>query len=185
MFGIVRAATVAAPDANAAIDLKAFAAIGINQFDRPGPLPGNGVAAGILVNPRRAIEQILQIHHDRIGWNRLQIVDDGPAIDRIGDHLWIHAIIINLPAADIFSLRRPARSRRRFIWLSDHIVEEDVGLGIDVRWIEAGLEARRSQHRSVSDQQRAGVTKTIGQCRHAAVERVANSRSRSGRGDRQ
>src|SRR2546426_1316309 len=150
MFGIVRAAAVAAPDANSAIDLKAFAAVRMNQFNRTGPLPGNAIAARILVNPRRAIEQILQIHHDRIGWNRLEIVDDGPAIDRVGDYLRIHAIIINLPAADAFSLRRPAGSRRYFIWLSDHVVEEDVGLGIDVRWIEAGLKRRRPQHRRVS-----------------------------------
>src|SRR6266581_1693987 len=43
VFGIARAPAVAAANAEAGIDLKTFRAVGINQFDRRRPFPGDAV----------------------------------------------------------------------------------------------------------------------------------------------
>ena len=128
VFGIARAAAVPAANADAGIDLKTFRAVGINQFNRSGPFPGDAVLARVRINARGRVEQIRRSGHDGIGRDRFEVVDDFSAVSRIIHHRRVHAVIHHIRAPTV----RPARRRLAVRRLANHVVRKDVSLRIDV-----------------------------------------------------
>ena len=147
VFGIARAAAVAATNADAGVDLKTFRAVGINQFNRRGPFPGDAVLARVRINARGRVEQIRRFGHDGIGRDRFEVVDDFAAVSRIIHHVRVHAVVHHVRAPTV----RPARRRLAVRRLANNIVQENIRLGIDARRFEAVLERRGANDRGAAD----------------------------------
>ena len=170
MLGIAGAPAVTAANPQAAVDLKTFCPVRINQFDGRGPFPGYAVPARVCVNAVRRVKQIRQVGDDGIRGDRLEIVDDRYAVGRGVYHVRVHAVVHDVCAPT----SGPAWWRRTVWRLENHVVQENVRLRVHVRRLEAAFERGGANHRGAADRQRAGVGEPVGQRWHGTVGRVFN-----------
>ena len=170
MFRIAGAPAVAAANPKAAIDLKTFCAVRINQFDRRGAFPGEAVPAWVCVNAVRRVKQIRQVGDDAVRGNGLEIVHDGSAVGRGVHHVRVHPVIHDVRAPT----PRPTWWWRAVGRLANHVVQENVRLRVHVRRLETAFERGGPNHRRAADRERTGVGEAVGQRRFRAVCRVSN-----------
>ncbi len=169
VLGIAGASAEAAPQPDAAVDLEAFFALGVEQFNRARALPRHAILAGIRVDARRGTEHVVEVHDDGKGRNRLEVVFDRVAIERVGHNLGVHSVVDRVAAPG----RGPAGRRRAGGRLVNHVAEEQIRMAVDVRREEVGLVGEGAQHRGVVDGQRRRVSRADRGRRRLAVERVA------------
>src|SRR3990172_1041483 len=97
MLWIAVIAAIAAPDSEAAVDLKSFRSVGDEQLHRNRAFPISAVTHGIHINTGSRLKKVFQIRDKRESRYCQKCVDDLTAITRIIEHLRIHAVIDHLP----------------------------------------------------------------------------------------
>ena len=141
MFRIVRAAAESAANAQSGVDVESLCPIGINEFDGGRPFPIDSILTGIGIDAVGRIKEISEIGDNRVSGDSLEIGSHARAIKGIVHYIGIHTVIDHICAP----ARGPTRRRRAIGRLTNHIVDEDVGFGVDIGWSEPGLEGGGAQ----------------------------------------
>ena len=163
MLGIAAGSAEAAADADAGVDLEAGCAIGIDQLDGCGALPGPGIVAGVSIDAGGGAEHVIHVDADVDRRNRQQIAFDLIFPWREVHDIGIHSIVEALAVSAVGGPGRAAdRGRRAVGRLGEHIVQEDVGLGIDVRGDQARFECRGAKRCGFVDGDGSGVEEAGG-----------------------
>ena len=177
VLGVTAAGAEVAARANPGVDLKARSAVGMDQLNRGGALPGLALSTGVHVKTGLRIDQVLHVDDHRNGRNRLERRDELRAPHRIVDNVGVHAVVKHLP---VDAARRPQRRRLAIGALADHIVQEDICLRVDVAGDETVLVGGGPQRRSAINMQRRlrieHVGRRIGRLGQRAVGRVIDLR---------
>src|SRR5882672_531466 len=183
MLGIGARGAVSAANSDAGVDLEAGCAIRIDQLDRCGPLPGPSVVACMGVNAGAGAEHIVFIDANVDGGNSEQIVLDfilpGADVDDPGLHAVVEGLAIDAAAGPLRSADIGSGGG-----LLDHVIEEDVALGIDTGGGEAGFEGGSSQRGGFVDGDGSAVERAGG-AGSGSVGGVANFRAGGVGGDDQ
>ena len=175
--------TGAATDPQARVFLEAFGAIGVEELHRGHPFPGVSLATRVDVDAGAGMKKIVELGHQRNGWDREQGVVDLVGVVRILGDVRIHAILDDL-TIDI--RRRPVGSGRGVAGraLVHHVGDKDVGVGVDIGRVEAGLVSPRTDTSRLIDRDRPGVERAA-RVGIAAVQGIVNLRARRVAGDHQ
>ena len=117
VLGIAGASAVSATDSDAGINLKTRSAIGIDQLHRRRPLPCAAVAAGMAVDARGCIKQVVGIDADvdrRQGLERiLHHRTPGDVVHDVGIHSIIEDLAVDAARRPLRAAHIGGRSRRR------------------------------------------------------------------------
>ncbi len=178
VFGIAGAAAESAPDAKARRHLETRRPVRMDQLDRTGPLPIPAVLAGVGVNARGRVEQVVEVHDDGKARQRLEVVPDGGCVPGVVDHPRVHAVVHHVGAPT----GRPARRRRAGGRLPQHVVQKQVGVRDHRRGLVTFQKRRGAQHGGASDVQRSGVGQAVVQRRQRPVGGVTQRSSRRATG---
>src|SRR5688572_1058425 len=128
MFRVAGAAAESATDTDAGICLEALRPVRVDQLKRALTFPGDSILTRVCIDAGGAVKKVIQVHDDREARDGLHVVLDRTGIERAVNNLGIHSVIDGIcsPA------RRPSRRRSAGWRLTNHVVEEEVGLCIDV-----------------------------------------------------
>ncbi len=174
MLGVVVATAVPAANSQTRVDLKTLAAVRVEQFDRRCPFPIDAVAARVDVDARGRIEQVAHVRCDRQRRDVRQCIFElwppGPVVDNVR----VHSIIQHLP---VDRSRGPTGRRFTVGRLGDYVVEEDVGLRVDVSRFVSHLKRRGAKNRCFGDMDRSCIDRTVCFRGIAAVGGVSNRRA--------
>src|SRR5204862_1216642 len=92
VLAVVAGARVPAADAQADVGLEALVAVGVDQLEGRGALPGDAVAARAGVDAAAAA-QVGQVGRDRAGRDREQVVLDRRGVGADVGHGRVHAVV--------------------------------------------------------------------------------------------